>query len=120
MTTAELDKALAEMMGYEYERPYLKTYTIAKVNGSWIKWNPTDKNSNQIVRYVFPKLFERSNVTLTIEVSFGFSESGTTINNGGIVSECFLSDPDDINKTMAIACVEAFEKITPTNAKGDN
>ena len=122
MTTAELDKALAELMGVTVTDKHKEgnfIYIPFPPNPSRPKpllWNPTNINSNQLQRYVFPKLLDQGlkiyikyyPAAIHIEVwskdyeGFGWTKIVDMYHS-------LLKDQDKINETIAKACLKAWE-----------
>jgi len=108
MTNEELDKAAADMVGLEAR--YVST-----------TWNPTDPDSNQAERYLFPKLRVEHGMTVKVTIDdWDLQISIYKLVGGGQRNEfCYkqveFKDKHDtsptINRTKVIACLKAMEKI---------
>jgi len=75
-------------------------------------WIPTDPDSNQIERYIFPKLIE-INEGLDIDVGFDSSGHNITIDSGlgKCLADNFNDNLDQINRTKLIACLTSWDKL---------
>ena len=117
-TNEEIDKALAEKFLGLTENDHGHWSSVKTgIMFSRSKWNPTHKDSNQLVNYVLPKLkwnistynsddkryFE---ITLTHRIKGG-DKDGQWLE----VQKRTKNDDHQINRTIAIACLEAWDAL---------
>lgn len=121
MTNAELDRLSAEKFGI------VKKFKAEIISDSYmwpsdntpnqvpIFWNPTHPDSNQAERFLFKRLLED-----VVVINTKYTEDqplliwiGTAIDIDDEHEEicCHTNDPDKINRTKTIACLEAWEKL---------
>lgn len=127
MKDEELDKLAAEMFP-EY-------HLAENVDGAlclWDdddcivhRWHPTHPDSNQCERWLFPKLkakgcridtFDSNTFTFQIIIHLNMQE----LNSNTICKMSDTLDPDQINRTKVIACLEAFSKLNQTTEGGED
>jgi len=134
LTNDELDKLAAEMMGptffnYISHLSYNDGRAVIEVQvcptKDIFKWNPTDPDNNQVERYLFPKLKEDE--WLNIETGYLGPFFGVEISRHHLIIERsakgdvsdmlaevevnFKDNPNQINRTKLIACLEAWDKL---------
>ena len=117
MTDAELDKR----SGY-----IVRNFVVETISGIVLynkdsedilsdhltNWNPTHPDSNQAERYLFPKIIE---IIHGFDIEHAIPEDSACFtlviskNDYAQVHDC--EDPDKINRTKVIACLEASEKL---------
>lgn len=142
----ELDKLAAVVMGFKYseEPPVSSTIQRGKLEAgkefasySWpinpngnvaerflcdsmpVKdWHPTDPDSNQCERYLFPKLLDRGDISINYSIDSIFYieiEQFTTIGDGKLDIKTLVDletgELDEINRAKTILCLKANDKI---------
>jgi len=79
-------------------------------SGFQTKWNPTHPNSNQVERYLFPKIMEFKNRIREFEVSPLLKRICIDIDVKGIYLTQWKND-EDINRIKTIFCLIIFDKL---------
>jgi len=111
LSDQELDRlsAIKIMRGDVFET---KTGDVWKFHGiqgiSVNDWHPTDPNSNQCERYLFPKL---GIFTICQYHRSRSSVFNVDIFNGDDYVAKVMTDKDQVNRTKTIACLMAFDKL---------
>lgn len=125
MTTNYKDKTNEELDRFLFERfiPEDLKFTAPDFEPPWgaIKrgenhfsiWNPTHKDSAQLQNYVFPKILNKGLFVMVL-YSDDNENRGVSIykkgNRQAIAGRLFEND-DQINRTVAICCLEAWDKV---------
>lgn len=124
LTNEELDRMSAELVADDKKDETVVCLAFSGVdvlvNGEWIiGWHPTNPDSNQAERYLFPKLIENG---FHVNVEYrGYLPAWVNINRTneikGKIDENFIDveenahKSDQINRTKTIACLMAWDKL---------